>query len=493
MKTTSPAGDSGGGQSGRVAHGSSSLAPEAKRLKLSSFVDTIDDGTFILLPVQDYSGRLTRFKKIYGEVPVDQIPTREQLSALQARLLEGDTPYTDFSIWTPGQRKRLREEKVRKWTIVDGAPTQVTSVTTPPLAQWRESFVIFKHAMVMLDQGTFADFERYKLAIEGLADTFKDYWSVIYQADELLRSSHIAVYKEGGDQMSWGNCFVKAADDASFWRSHVDHAIMRLHFASQAAPAKKADEKQKSGKDGCKSHHDLPRGRNQCPKAAASKAAASRDVVHAGLPASSVSRDCTDEAPVGHDFNQQLWLNSCNRSCTIPDSASGLRRAYDSTKYLPEGRIRMQELRRELQQIIARNIDTVEDALGKDGEFHGFPESMIEEARDAIVRVGHGSPSAKLQTNPNTPLRPGLWKLVGEIAGDWDSSLADWLVDGAPIGISTEITAGGWFPQTAEEAEVADESSRELALLIRSLCLEEFGGNLDLVLDSRSRCAIRAT
>lgn len=304
MKTTSPAVGSTSPNVDQGAHCSSTTGQGVKRLKLSSYVDSIDDGTFTLLPVQDFSGRLTRFKELYGEVPVDQTPTREQLSALQSRLAEGDTPYTDFCIWTPGQRKRLREEKVRRWTIDDGFLTKVPSIKTPSLSQWRESFVIFRHAMVILDQGSFADFERYKFVIESLADTFKDHWSVIYHADELMRSSHIAVYKEKNKGISWGACFVKAADDSAFWRLHVDHAVMRLHFASPGGPSKRLDgsstPRQRPAKDvsqqfcfayqdgrhsgdkckdgrlhlcqGCRSQHDLPRGRNRCPRINASKA-----------------------------------------------------------------------------------------------------------------------------------------------------------------------------------------------------------------------------
>ncbi|EER18121.1 hypothetical protein Pmar_PMAR009147 [Perkinsus marinus ATCC 50983] len=70
---------------------------------------------------------------------------------------------------------------------------------------------------------------------------------------------------------------------------------------------------------------------------------------------------------------------------------------------------------------------------------------MVEEARDAIIRLGGGSVSAKDIVNPNTPLRPGLWKALTDMSGDWDTSLSGWLIEGAPIGVSAEIRPGGWF------------------------------------------------
>ncbi|KAF4688834.1 ectonucleotide pyrophosphatase phosphodiesterase, partial [Perkinsus olseni] len=50
--------------------------------------------------------------------------------------------------------------------------------------------------------------------------------------------------------------------------------------------------------------------------------------------------------------------------------------------------------------------------------------------------VCDGLSSAKDVLNCHSPLRGGLWKLLVDSAGDWDSDIPDWLSgEGAPIGV----------------------------------------------------------
>ncbi|KAF4723201.1 hypothetical protein FOZ62_032278 [Perkinsus olseni] len=106
-------------------------------------------------------------------------------------------------------------------------------------------------------------------------------------------------------------------------------------------------------------------------------------------------------------------------------------------------------------------MDAVKAALGEDGTFSALPESVVEEARNAIVRIGRASASDKVQSNPNTPLRPGLWRIVGELAGDGDSDLHMWLREGAPVGISRDLSPGGWFPVSTTADAPADDEWRD--------------------------------
>ncbi|KAF4678945.1 hypothetical protein FOZ60_015866 [Perkinsus olseni] len=106
-------------------------------------------------------------------------------------------------------------------------------------------------------------------------------------------------------------------------------------------------------------------------------------------------------------------------------------------------------------------MDAVKAALGEDGTFSALPESVVEDARDAIVRIGRAFASDKDQSNPNTPLSPGLWRIVGELAGDGDSHLHEWLREGAPVGISRDLSPGGWFPASTTADPPADDEWRD--------------------------------
>ncbi|KAF4650420.1 hypothetical protein FOL47_001169, partial [Perkinsus chesapeaki] len=129
----------------------------------------------------------------------------------------------------------------------------------------------------------------------------------------------------------------------------------------------------------------------------------------------------------------------------------GLRRAYESSRFLPEGRVLGERIRKQFLKIL--DDSTVNSALGNLGKERDciFETSVVLRARETLVEVCDGVPSDATWRTPSSPIFGKLVKLVATAMGDWDMEVCNWLTgQGCPIGINKVINRCDVFPPTTE-------------------------------------------
>jgi uncharacterized membrane protein YgcG len=213
----------------------------SKTIKLSSFISADIDGTAQLMSSEEISSAEAVYKTRLGILPQEAaMPSEEQLSALKFILTNDMTPYVDFALWGPFNRRFIR----RKTAMVSFTP-DVSDGTWKPSHKltgpgsfdaWLSNWNVFRTAMVMLEGAEPERLDQYAGFIRELHEkhTSKCWW-LIYQADTRLRSERLGriVRKASVDDAApidtknrWSNAFTKAIDMeaagiAEFWNNEV--------------------------------------------------------------------------------------------------------------------------------------------------------------------------------------------------------------------------------------------------------------------------------
>ncbi|KAF4650528.1 hypothetical protein FOL46_000914 [Perkinsus olseni] len=422
MKTspTSPA--SSGAEPGDTAVAS-------KRLRLATFLDEADEGFFDLLSPATYSERVSEFVSVYGNINSEWLPTREQLSALRSRLLDNDIPYCDFKVWQTNQRHRLREARQSAWVVnADGEFKKVSQPGLPSYEAWRDSFRVFKFGMLVLKEGSLANYEVYSSTIQRLHDTFPMHWGLVYRADDLLRSSKLVSYKR--PNCSWGTALALAAEDAAFWREHVDLCVLRI-LAAGGPPAQSSGGASNVSNNNVGNNNNSGNGNGP----AAAKDAASRGA---------------------RRRRREVCYAYQTGACPVPDGTpcpnvcvGGLRRAYESTKLMPDGRVAFRHIRLRLEKLVRCHFTELSNVLSS-SPLSPISESVVEQARSIIVEECGGDEADKLPSHAASPLRGRLWSILQQKAHDVDDAVPSWLSTGASIGIESAIPYRYVFPHCSE-------------------------------------------
>eukprot|EP00971_Amphidinium_carterae_P248189 4927679-Amphidinium_carterae.1 len=89
-----------------------------KKLKMANIIDQTDDSELTSGKV-DASEWIRNYTDLMKAAPLpEEEPSTDQLVALHHRVLMAHaTPYVDFGIWGPFQRKTLRASKFRSWSL----------------------------------------------------------------------------------------------------------------------------------------------------------------------------------------------------------------------------------------------------------------------------------------------------------------------------------------------------------------------------------------
>jgi hypothetical protein len=213
----------------------------SKTIKLSAFISSDLEGTAPLLSSEEVATAEALYKDRLGILPQEAaMPSEEQLAGLKFVLINDMTPYVDFALWGPFNRRFIR----RKSALVSFTP-DVTDGTWRPshkltgpasFEAWLSDWIVFRTAMVMLEGAEPERLDQYAGFIRELHEkhTARCWW-LIYQADTRLRSERLGRISRASSsddtpptctKRRWSNAFTKAIDmesssSAEFWNNEV--------------------------------------------------------------------------------------------------------------------------------------------------------------------------------------------------------------------------------------------------------------------------------
>ena len=161
--------------------------------KCSDVIDQGDEGHFPLLPFEEIRKMREKFEEVTGGEPEDSVrPTSDQLSALVARLKSGRAPYVDMALFGPyGERtSRLRRFSAQVW--VDNELQTKMLMGPKNLEAWKQSWAVFRAAMIMVEAASPAALDRYSRGIERLMELHGD-WPNLMIAEEKCRFERLDI------------------------------------------------------------------------------------------------------------------------------------------------------------------------------------------------------------------------------------------------------------------------------------------------------------
>jgi hypothetical protein len=167
-------------------------APTAKVAgkKVSEVLDQTDEGTFEPLPLERLDELRARHVDITGDhPPEDERPTADQLAALGARLRAGRAPFVDLGMWGPWGDRHANYRNSSPNIFVDGEWCRKLVQGPLNYPAWRQSWRVFRAAMICLGGAIPAVLDAYEAGITFLHDTHGN-WGVLMLADEKARGEH---------------------------------------------------------------------------------------------------------------------------------------------------------------------------------------------------------------------------------------------------------------------------------------------------------------
>ena len=134
---------------------------------ISEVLDQADDGVFEPLTTE----KLDEFRKRHVDItgdhpPEDERPSSDQLSALDARLRAGRAPFVDLGIWGPWGDRHAKYRKSSPNVFVDGEWCRKLVQGPLNYPAWRQSWRVFRAAMICLGAATPAVLDAYKAGIK---------------------------------------------------------------------------------------------------------------------------------------------------------------------------------------------------------------------------------------------------------------------------------------------------------------------------------------
>ena len=275
--------------SGGTTTSSPTSTPGVKErvLKMATLVDQTDESELLPPTPMQVDSWLQAYINVMGAPPQEEEePTGAQLAALNKKLEAGLSPYVDFSVWTPFERRSSRAQKFRVYQPLGDGSYLLRELPGPAnLQQWLLCWRVFKAAALMLGAISLAALQGYEKTIEKLTSQWANCWGLIARADDTGRAERLERIRRGllvdqsnGKPMPlewdankpWTACFNILAQDEKFWTEQVRNpamawmaagsrgvplapaeAIARAHFpgVSQGADPFEVPEENNEGKD----------------------------------------------------------------------------------------------------------------------------------------------------------------------------------------------------------------------------------------------------
>ena len=210
-------------------------------LKMSSLIDQHDESELLPPVAAEVDRWFQNYIMVMGSQPDEtEEPTPAQLAALYKRVYtENRSPYTDFSVWTPFERRMSRIQKCRTYTpLGDGSYLQKDLPGPGSHSSWRASWNVFKVACLMLNICSIAALEAYARQIEKLVTQWPKCWGLVYLADDAARAERLEkvrrrltiesaqgrqVPRDWDPTRPWSCVFIVLAQDMEYWAEKVHH------------------------------------------------------------------------------------------------------------------------------------------------------------------------------------------------------------------------------------------------------------------------------
>eukprot|EP00438_Fugacium_kawagutii_P030045 Skav201341 [mRNA] locus=scaffold1389:342359:347181:+ [translate_table: standard] len=210
-------------------------------LKMASLIDQSDESELLPPQAQDIDKWFQNFIVLMGSQPDEaEEPTSSQLGALSKKVFEENRPpYTDFSVWTPFERRMARVQKCRVFRpLGDGSYLQQDLPGPSTFMAWKASWNVFRTAAIMLNIASLASLEAYFKQVEKMTVQWPSCWGLIYMADDAARAERmekirrrITIDSSNGRQVPrdwdpmrpWSCVFFQLAGDVDYWTEKVHH------------------------------------------------------------------------------------------------------------------------------------------------------------------------------------------------------------------------------------------------------------------------------
>ncbi|CAK0795538.1 unnamed protein product [Prorocentrum cordatum] len=218
-------------------------AAAAAKGRIVKMAEVLDQGDASEIPLADDNMHI-KWSQNYGAltggeqpVPEDQ-PSLEQLTALDHRTRElHSTPYADFGVFGPFDRKVRRNMKFRAWLPLPGGGWMARELPGPAnFEQWQAAWRVFATACLMLGIVARAALDGNARHIERLSALWPEAWHLVYMADDKLRCDHIErlrrtvradlsagkpAPREWDPAKPWTALFYLATADRDYWNDQV--------------------------------------------------------------------------------------------------------------------------------------------------------------------------------------------------------------------------------------------------------------------------------
>ena len=221
-----------------------------RKLKMTKILDQGDDGDFTVEGEDKKALWFSNYLRAMGGWPAEEEePSIEQLSGLSRRLTTQDiAPFCDFAIFMPYGQKVARAVKYRTYVLSAGGYTVKELPGPSSYIQWRAAYRVLKSALIMLDAVGLANLQGYEMQIERLSRLYPACWHLIYEADELARSSHSNRLRSEmhmdfrfgktppaswDERRPWDWVFGAVAQDTEFWHVQVHGPALAWQVAQE--------------------------------------------------------------------------------------------------------------------------------------------------------------------------------------------------------------------------------------------------------------------
>ena len=164
----------------------------ADKHKMSELFDQRDTKSFEDLDDAALKELRQRYRRITGgDSPAHMEPSATQLAALVARLANTrKSPYADFAVWGPFGDRVAGFRKFEDEVWVDGVLTKRLLKGPPSFTAWEASWEVFQVAMLSCHAASISSLRAYQAGIRQLDKLYPGKWSLILQADVIMRSEH---------------------------------------------------------------------------------------------------------------------------------------------------------------------------------------------------------------------------------------------------------------------------------------------------------------